>query len=154
LTARTDRVNETYDGLGESSNERSRYSIARRDAKGAGDADLLVVRPLEGRKGLPAFGFEEARMFLDLRASGRWQVRKMTKVELTSVLVGSCAGVARVVLDPLPGPFGETVMDLASVGRRAFMEPYLRNGGTSPFLTGPGRRRGGMGVRRATFEKG
>lgn len=108
-----------------------------------------------GEEALPVFSFEdEARMFLELGTSGRWQVREMAAAELTSVLVSSCAGVGRVVLDPLPGPFGETVMDLASVGRQAFMESYLRNGGTSPFLTGPGRRRGGMGARRATFEKG
>jgi hypothetical protein len=59
-----------------------------------------------------------------------------------------------LVLGPLPGPFGETVIYLDSVGWRAFMKSYLRSDGASPFFTGPGRWRGDVGARRAAFEKG
>jgi hypothetical protein len=121
----------------------------------SGGSKVLRTTLASGEEALTVFGFEEeARMFLDLGTSGRWRVRDTTAAELTSVLVGPCAGVGRVVLDPLPGPFGETVMDLDSVGRRAFMESYLRNGGISSTFTGPKRRRGDVGARRATFEKG
>jgi hypothetical protein len=94
-----------------------------------------------GEEALPVFGFEEADWkFLDLGTSGCWRVRETTAAELASVLVGSCAGVGRVVLDPVPGPFGETATDLDSVGRRTFMQSYLRNGELLSTFGGPGRR--------------
>lgn len=77
----------------------------------------LVVGYRSGGEALPVFSFEdEARMFFELGTSGRWQVGKMTEAELASVPASPCAGVGRVVLDPPPGPFGETAMEPAGVG--------------------------------------
>jgi hypothetical protein len=80
-------------------NERSRYLIARRAAKGAGDADLLVVRLPDGRKALPVFGLEEAAgMFLWLETAGEgWRVAEFSDRRLAALLRGSCAGVQCVV---------------------------------------------------------
>lgn len=122
----------------------------------SGGTEVLGIELASGQEALPVFGFEdEARMFLELGTSSRWQVREMTGVDLTSVLVGPCAGVGRVVLDPLPGPFGKTLLDLASVGKQTFMETYLKDENASPPATGSGRRRrGDAGARKATFKKG
>jgi len=62
LTARGERMKLTYDGLAERPNGRSRFLIARRDAR---DADVLVLRLPDGQMALPVFGREEeAGMFL------------------------------------------------------------------------------------------
>jgi hypothetical protein len=93
-----------------------------------GGMEVLRTILASGREALPVFSFEdEARMFLELGASGGWRVRETTTGEITSVLFDPCAGVGRVVLDPLPGPFAEAPMDLAGLGREAFMETYLKN---------------------------
>jgi hypothetical protein len=80
-----------------------------------------------GEEALPVFSFEdEARMFLKFGAlDGGWRVRVTTVGELVSVLFGPCAGVGWVVLDPLPPPFAESLMDPAGMGRDAFMESHL-----------------------------
>jgi hypothetical protein len=95
-------------------------------------------------------------MFLELGTSDCWVVRETTAGELTSVLFGLCAGVDRAVLDPLPGSFADPLMDLASMGRQAFMESYLKDEETSPLATGSGhrRRQGDVIARRATLERG
>jgi hypothetical protein len=66
------------------------------------------------------------------------------------VLIG--AGICRVVLDPLPGPFTEALMDLASMGRKAFIETYLKSEEPSLLAAGLGHRRpqGDVIARRAT----
>ena len=72
------------------------------------------------------------------------------------MLLGSCLGVDRVVLDPLPGPFAQALMGLVSTGREAFMESYLKDEETSPLATGSGHhsRRGDEITRRTTLERG
>ena len=94
-----------------------------------GGMEVLRTSLPGGEEALPVFSFEdEAGMFLDLRAlRDGWRVRETTAGELTSVLFG--AGVDLVVLDPLPGPFADVLMDLASMGRRAVMELYLKTRG-------------------------
>jgi hypothetical protein len=88
-----------------------------------GGMEVLRTILVSGEEALPVFSFEdESSMFLELGTSGCWRVRKTTAGELTSILFGPCAGVGRVVLDPLPGPFAEALMDLVSMGRKAFME--------------------------------
>jgi hypothetical protein len=122
-----------------------------------GGMEVLRTTLASGREALPVFSFEdEARMFLELGTSGCWQVRETTAGELTSILFGPCAGVGRVVLDPLPGSFAEPSMDLVSMGRKAFMESYLKDVETSPLATGSGhrRRQGDVIVRTATLERG
>ena len=109
--------------------------------------EVLKITLTSGEEALPVFSFEdEARMFLRLEALGNtWRVRVTAAGELTSVLFSLCAGVGRVVLDPLPGPFAEPLMDLASMRREAFMEAYLDSEKFRPLATNPGhcRRQGG-----------
>jgi hypothetical protein len=85
--------------------------------------EVLTICLPSGKEALPVFSFEdEARMFLELGAfDGDWQVRETGAVELISILYCLCAGVRKVVLDPLPSP--TTVLnDLVSMGREAFVE--------------------------------
>ena len=122
-----------------------------------GGMEVLRTILASGEEALPVFSFEdEASMFLELGTSGCWQVKETTAGELASILFGPCAGVGRVVLDPLPGPFAERLMDLVSMGRKAFMESYLKDEETSPLATGSGHRRRQVDViaRTATLERG
>ncbi len=116
-----------------------------------GGMKVLRATLASGKEALPIFAFEhEARMFLELGTSGCWRVRETTTDELTSVLLGPCPGVDRVVLDPLPGPFAQALMGLVSTGREAFMESYLKNEETSPLATGSGhhRRQGDVSTKK------
>ena len=91
-----------------------------------GGMEVLRTILASGEEALPVFSFEdEARMFLELGTSGCWQVKETTAGELTSILFGPCAGVGRVVLDPLPGPCVEALTGPAGMGRDAFMESHL-----------------------------
>jgi hypothetical protein len=92
-----------------------------------GGIEVLRNTLASGEEALPVFSFEdEARMFLEFGAlDAGWQVRVTTVGELVSVLFGPCAGVGWVVLDPLPPPFAESLMDPAGMGRDAFMESHL-----------------------------
>lgn len=122
-----------------------------------GGMEVLRTTLASGEEALPVFSFEdEASMFLELGTPGCWRVRETRAGELTSILFGPCAGVGRVVLDPLPGPFARALMDLASMGREAFVESYSKNEKASPLATGTGhrRRQGDVISRRATLEKG
>src|SRR5215203_3206423 len=82
---------------------RSHHVVAR-----DGDKGLEVLRvPLEG-KGLvlPVFSAGwAARGYLFAEApGGGWYVRVCTPGQLISLLVGPCAGVEWIALDPRPGP--------------------------------------------------
>jgi len=91
-----------------------------------GRIDVLTTNLATSGAALPVFSFEdEARMFLELGASGVWRVRMTSAEELASVLGGPCAGLRRVVLDPLPGLDGEGLNGLLSMEREAFMESLL-----------------------------
>ena len=92
-----------------------------------GGTEVLRITLTSGEEALPVFSFEdEAKMFLKLGTScGGWRVRVTTVGELVSVLFGPCAGVGWIVLDPLPPPFAESLMDPAGMGRDAFMESHL-----------------------------
>jgi hypothetical protein len=79
-----------------------------------------------GETVLPVFSFrEEVELFLHLQAKGAdWWPRETTTGELVSLLLGLCARVEKVALDPLPG-FGErAILGLVSTGRRRFIR-YL-----------------------------
>jgi hypothetical protein len=79
------------------------YVVVRR-----GDEGLEVLRiPLEGKgEALPVFSAGwAARGYLFAEApGGGWYVSSYTPGELVSLLVGPCAGVVWVALDPRPGP--------------------------------------------------
>ena len=80
-----------------------------------------------GETVLPIFSFrEEVELFLHLQAKGAdWWPRETTTGELASLLLGLCARVDKVALDPLPG-FGErATLGLVSTGRRRFVRHLL-----------------------------
>jgi hypothetical protein len=84
---------------------RSHHVVAR-----DGDKGLEVLRiPLEGKaETLPVFtaGWA-ARGYLFAEApGGGWYVRTCTPGELASLIIGLCAGVEWVALDPRPGRSG------------------------------------------------
>jgi len=91
--------------------------------------EVLTAALARGGEALPVFSFEEeANMFLRLGAWGDdWRARETAGGELVSVLCGPCAGVDRVVLDPipLPGSLVEGLNGLLSTGREAFMRSLL-----------------------------
>ena len=90
----------------------------------AGRMNVLTTDLAGGEANLPVFSFEdEARMFLEFAASrDGWRVRETTAGELVSVLLGPCAGIGRVLLDPLPGVDGRVSADLVGMGRKPFVE--------------------------------
>ena len=77
-----------------------------------GDKGLEVLRiPLQGKgETLPVFSAGWAahgHLFAEEVPGGGWYVRACTPGELASLLVGLCAGVEWVALDPRPGGEGE-----------------------------------------------
>ncbi|HJQ29105.1 MAG TPA: hypothetical protein VJ827_07170 [Rubrobacter sp.] len=121
-----------------------------------GRMEVLRTILASGQEALPVFSFEdEARMFLDLGASGAdWRARVTSSGELVSVLCGPCAEVDRVVLDPvpLPGPLIEGLNRLLSMEREAFIGSLLNQRRSRSPASGRGvvRRRAGVLVRTAT----
>ena len=82
---------------------------------------------------LPVFSFEEeAQAFLQLlgeegKGTG-WRIRETTAGELISVLLGLCAQVKRVALDPLPLSCGGAVLPFMSVKRNHFVQDLMEEG--------------------------
>jgi hypothetical protein len=74
----------------------------------------------------PLFSFqEEVELFLHLQAKGvDWWPRETTTGELVSLLLGLCAPVDKVALDPLPSLGKREIIGLVSTGRRHFVR-YL-----------------------------
>ncbi len=90
--------------------------------------EVLATGLTGGDKALPVFSHEkEAEMFLRLWEVGfdGWQARESTAGELVSVLYGPCAGVERVVLDPLPEMIVERTVGLVSLSRERFVDLVL-----------------------------
>lgn len=79
-----------------------------------------------GETVLPLFSFQEGvELFLHLQARGAdWWPRETTTGELVSLLLGLCARVDKVALDPLPSLGERESIGLLSTGRRRFMR-YL-----------------------------
>ena len=75
---------------------------------------------------LPVFSSqEEGEFFLSLEAAeADWWPRETTTGELVSLLLGLCARVDKVALDPLPGLGERGIVELVSTGRRHFVR-YL-----------------------------
>lgn len=105
---------------------RSAYWLIARD--GPKCLEVLTIEDHRGGKSLPVFSFEdEARLYLRLEEPGPgWRAEEVTREELFSVLVGPCAGVGQVALDPLPGVFGREAAYLLSLGRMDFMRTLAR----------------------------
>ena len=121
-----------------------------------GGMEVLTTNLARGGEALPVFSFEdEANMFLRLGALGDdWRARETAGGELVSVLCGPCAGVDRVVLDPipLPGSLVESLNGLLSTGREAFMRSLLNPRQFRPPASGGShaRRRASVSERAST----
>ena len=91
-----------------------------------GRLDVLVITLPSGKEVLPVFSFgEEAEMFIRLGTwETCWQGRETTARELVSALLGPCAGVEGVVLDPMPEIEAEVMVALAGVERDDFMNCF------------------------------
>ncbi len=85
---------------------------------------ILTTNFIGGEDALPLFRFEEeARMFLEHRASGsHWRIRETSAGELISLLCGPCAFVEQVALDPLLQLDIEVLAHLVSMRREDFVE--------------------------------
>lgn len=91
-------------------------------------AHELLVADCGGENTVLVFGFaEEAELFWWLEAPGDgWQLREYRTEELARVLAGLDIDVESVELDPLPRTLADGTSRLTSVGRRTFMDRYLR----------------------------
>ncbi len=80
-----------------------------------------------GEMVLPIFSFqEEVELFLRLEATeADWWPRETTTGELASLLLGLCARVDKVALDPVPGLGGKEILGPVSTGRRCFLRHLL-----------------------------
>jgi hypothetical protein len=85
--------------------------------------DVLTIQLSTGGEALPVFSHEEeAEEFVRLESPGTgWRTRETSIRELVSVLLGPCAGVAWVALDPWPGIHGEMVVGLIGLNRLDFV---------------------------------
>lgn len=92
--------------------------------------DLLTLDPSSDGGFLAVFSFkEEAETFLSLLEDGQkshWRSRQTTAGELISILLGPCASVRGVALDPLP-MFSRAMLRLVSVSRERFVQHLLED---------------------------
>jgi hypothetical protein len=90
---------------------------------------------------LPVFSHEEeAELFLCLGGIGEgWRARESSAGEVVSLLLGPCAGVGSVALDPSPLMAPEMI-DLVRMGRDRFVNLIAAPGGKIP-STRSGRTR-------------
>ena len=107
-----------------------------------GGMEVLTAYLARGGEALPVFSLEDdANAFLRLGELGDdWRARETAGGELVSVLCGPCAGVERVVLDPigLPGPLAEGLDGPSSTEREAFMRSLLNPRPSRTLTAGPG----------------
>ena len=69
---------------------------------------------------------EEVELFLHLQVKGAdWWPRETTTGELVSLLLGLCARVDKVALDPLPSLGKREIIGLVSTGRRHFVRHLM-----------------------------
>ena len=104
---------------------RTRWMVARHEDNGSLEP-LCVYAGTS--KVMPVFSFEEeAEMFLHLGGyeSSGWRARESCAGELVSVLLGPCADVGGVALDPLPEMLEDGTIGLVEVGRRRFVGQLL-----------------------------
>ena len=92
--------------------------------------DALTLDPDSDGGFLAVFSFkEEAEAFLNLLEDDQkndWRSRQTAAGELVSILLGPCAGVKGVALDPLPVLFSRAMLRLVSVNRERFVQDLLK----------------------------
>ena len=92
--------------------------------------DALTLDPDSDGGFLAVFSFkEEAEAFLNLLEDDQkndWRSRQTAAGELVSILLGPCAGVKGVALDPLPVLFSRAMLRFVSVNRERFVQDLLK----------------------------
>jgi hypothetical protein len=108
-----------------SKNKATRRSFWLIVTQAHGRMEVLTI-DAGGETVLPVFSFqEEGEFFLSLEAAeADWWPRQTTTGELVSLLLGLCARVDKVALDPLPSLGEREIVGLVSTGRRRFVR-YL-----------------------------
>jgi len=108
-----------------SKNKATRRSFWLIVTRAHGRMEVLTI-DAGGETVLPVFSFqEEGEFFLSLETTeADWWPRETTTGELVSLLLGLCARVDKVALDPLPSLGEREIIGLVSTGRRRFMR-YL-----------------------------
>jgi hypothetical protein len=109
-----------------SENKAARRSFWLIVTRAHGMMEVLTI-DAGGETVLPLFNFqEEVELFLYLQAKGAdWWPRETTTGELVSLLLGLCARVDTVALDPLPDLEEREIVELVSTGRRHFVHHLL-----------------------------
>lgn len=92
-------------------------------AKGENDRSETLTIDCGGEEMLPIFSFrEEAEMFLSLGTLAEgWSLRRATAGELASTLMGPCADIDFVALDPMPEMVHRGMVGLVGISRERFM---------------------------------
>lgn len=94
---------------------------------GAGLSDVLTL-DLDGiGRTLPVFSFkEEAELFLSFGGLGEgWLAGENGAGDLVALLLGACADVESVVLDPLPAMLPDSTAGLVVMSLRRFVDRFL-----------------------------
>jgi hypothetical protein len=109
-----------------SKNKAARRSFWLTATRTHGRMEVLTI-DASGETVLPVFSFqEEGGFFLGLEATkANWWPRETTTGELVSLLLGLCARVDKVALDPLPGLGEREIIGLLSTGRRHFVRHLI-----------------------------
>ena len=109
-----------------SKNKAARRSFWLIATRAHGWIEVLTI-DAGGETVLPVFSFqEEGEFFLSLEATeADWWPRETTTGELVSLLLGLCARVDKVALDPLPGLGERGIVELVSTGRRHFVRHLM-----------------------------
>lgn len=83
---------------------------------------MLTVAPDDLGETLAVFGFEEeAKIFSLGRLGAEWRLTETTAGDLIRMLLGPCAGVGFVALDPLPEYVYWGMVGLVSLSREHFV---------------------------------
>ncbi len=91
-----------------------------------GRMEVLTINA-SGETVRPVFSFqEEGEFLLGVEATeADWSPRETTTGELVSLLLGLCARVDKVALDPLPGCGKREIIELVSTDRRHFVRHLM-----------------------------
>ncbi len=127
-----------------SKNKAARRSFWLIATRAHGRMEVLTLAT-GGETVLPIFSFqEEGEFFLRLEATeADWWPRETTTGELVSLLLGLCARVDKVALDPLPGLGERANLELVSTGRRHFVRHLLGEVTAHPERKNPSGRETG-----------
>ena len=127
-----------------SKNKAARRSFCLIATQAHGRMEVLTL-DTGGASVLAVFSFQvEGEFFLRIEATeADWWPRETTTGELVSLLLGLCARVDKVALDPMPGLGEREIVGLVSTGRRYFVRHLLGEVAAHPERKNPSGRETG-----------